>query len=646
MSAQPPALALLFDHADLPRIKQTLDRPEFAAFWRASREADLAADTRFLNEELKLDHPNADLGRAASILQRSAFVHAVAPDARHLAAARLALQRVLAFRRWDWILEAGRDTVGVMRNGTTSISVVLAADWLAGELTATEHEAVAQFIAHEAAPAAERAISGMTHPEQVIGWSMDPAAAGFDRSYREIDFSRWPRILDVNNLRIIATSGLAAGAAYLHGRHPRAAHWAAMAEASMRQFASRLPADGVFPEGPDYWHFTFNYYCVSAELLRRRCAIDLRDSCDFPAMVRYVQSVTLPTRESPGGCVNIGDAFSTAGSEPLAWIGRHFRDATANHLMLVPGTIRDLPNSAWAAVWFDPSVPARRGADLPLDRVLFPGIVVSRSGWGADDSVLSLRSGEPENHEHADRNSLLFAAHGERLLNDPLKASYLHTHPKWRLRLTEAHTAVLITGQGHAYHHGEEGTNASSARATLQDHRTGPDWMMAVSDATDAYARAGLPVHLIQRTVVFLKPDVLVILDRIRLTEARSVQVRFQAFNDDGKGTVAATAGGFSITRPHATLEARVTAAHPATVQVSRLPLPDTEGVYPFAEIDSPAALAHEVLTVCTAAPAGGTHGVLHSRRSGPGWVIEGSHRNRPVALELKTDRAVPTIVL
>lgn len=639
-------LHLLFDPEEMPRIQSTLARAEFAAFWRWAREADLADDERFLRDELRPDHPNVDLARAANILQRSAFVHAVAPDPRHLAVARLALQRMLAFKRWDWILEAGRDTVGVMRNGTTAVAAVLGADWLAAELSDADHAALTRFIAEEVAPAAERAVAGMNEPDQVVGWSMDPAAGGFDRAYREIDFRRWPRILDVNNLRIIATSGLAAAAAFLHDRHPRAARWARMADASMRLFVSRLPADGAFPEGPDYWFFTFNYYMVSAELLRRRCGLDLRDAFDFPAMARYVQTVTLPLRDAANGCINIGDAFTTAGAEPLAWIGRHFRDGTANHLVLAPGTIREAATTAWAAVWFDPGVPAQRTADLTRDRVLFPGVVVSRTGWGPEDSVLAFRSGEPENHEHADRNSLLFAAHGERLIDDPLKASYMPTHPKWLLRLTAAHSAVLIDGRGHHYHKGEEGTNASTAHATLQDYRVGPDWMLAVSDAADAYAKAGLPVRAVQRTVLFLKPDILIVLDRVLLTAARPVSARFQVRNHDGRGSVEASGDGFIIHRPHAALHARVAGAAPLSVAAGRLDLPADEGEYPFVEIASAAAESHAWLTVATAAPTGGAPGNLSVSRHDAVWRVQGEHRGRRVDVTLRVDADRPVVIV
>ena len=618
---------LLFDATEVPRIRTTLTRPEFAGFWDAARQADLAADEHFLREEIKLNEPVKDLARATNILLRTAFVHRLAPDARQLALARLALNRLLAYRRWDWFLEAGRDTVGIMRNGTTAVAAVRAADWLTDGFTAEEHTALCRYIAEESGPAAARAVFGMTHHDQVIGWSMDPDMTG----YAKVDVSRWPAILDRNNLRIIATSGLAAAAAYMWDRDPRAPQWAKQAAGSLRLFASRLPAEGVFPEGPDYWYFTFTYFVMSVELLRRKCGLDLRDACDFSAMARYVQTVALPTREKPDGCLNIGDAFLTSGAEPLAWIGRNFRDGQANHLVLQPGCIRETAVNAFGAIWFDPTVPPCRAADLPLDRVLFPGIVVSRSGWAVNDTVLSLRSGEPENHEHADRNSLLFAAHGERLLNDPLKAAYPRSDPKWLLRLPVAHTALLIDGQGHVYHEGEEGTNASTAVAHLVEHRFGPDWMFASSEATDAYRRAGLPVTLVRRSVLFLKPEVLVVFDEVQLGAPLAVQTRWQVYNNDAAGSVCAAHTAFTVTRPHATLQALATGAGDLAVTTAHLPLPADGGTYPFAEICSAPASTHTLLTVCTAAPRGDAHGALTVSRQGANWLVTGRHRSRTV---------------
>ena len=112
----------------------------------------------------------------------------------------------------------------------------------------------------------------------------------------------------------------------------------------------------------------------------------------------------------------------------------------------------------------------------------------------------------------------------------------------------------------------------------LQDHRIGLDWMSATSDATDAYRRAGLPVRVVQRTVVFLKPDVLVLLDRVALDEARPVQARFQVFDEDGAGRVAGEGLGFAIDRPFASLRAVIAAAGPGRAGAGKLALPVAGG--------------------------------------------------------------------
>jgi len=641
-SAAPLTPSLLFDADELPRIKRTLQRAEFADYWAKNQGADLADDKHFIQHEIKLNEPAKDLGRAANILTRCAFVHLITGEPAQAELARLTLAKILAYRRWDWILEDGRDTVGVMRNGMTIVAVVTALDWLGAEIGEEQRAAVDDFIGREAAPAASRAVFGLTHHDAVRGWTMDPDAIGFHR----VDVSRWPKILDVINLRVIATSGLAAAAAYFHARHPEAARWANEARDSLRLFASREQPDASFPEGIAYWHFTYTYFIVSLEFLRRRCGQDDRSILDFPAMARYVQSCTVLARGSTD-CVNVSDANQCAGAEALSWIGRHFHDTTANYLVGLPGVVRETPTSAWAAIWYDDTVPARRAADTACDRRMWPGIIVSRSGWELGESLLSFRTGEPENHEHADRNSLIFFCNGERLITDPLKASYNPPEPKWRLRLTEAHSAVLIDGRGHVYHHGEEGTNASTARATLQDYRLGRDWMLLVSDAADAYQRAGLPAQSVQRTVVFLKPGVIIVLDRIILTEALPVQARFQVFNDDDQGQAEITDGGFTITRPHATLRAQVASSQPHTVKVDYLPIEDESAHYPFVEISSPAATTHEILTVCTAAGTDREHGDLKVHREGNTWNIRGIHQSRTVQVSLATSLTnIPLIIL
>jgi hypothetical protein len=637
------ATGFLFDEADLPRLRATLERPEFMAEWRAMQEPDFADDEKFLREELRLNRPIPDLGRAATVLFRSAFVHRLKPDARHLALGRRAFERVMAFPRWDWILDEQGQTVGVMRNSTTNIAVLLAVEWLGSALTPAEQAAFRHRVATDAGPASYRAVYGMTHPAQTHGWVMDSKATGFDH----IQVGEWPAILDRTNLRVVATAGLMASACLLHGQHPDAPAWLELARDSLRRVAFYQPVDGSFDEGISYWTYTFTHYIFCLELLRRKLGIDDRALLPWPAMARYTLDMRLPTAGNAADAINVGDASSSAEAAGPAWIARNFRDPTAQYQVLQPQAVRanSFVNTVWAAIWFDPAVPAALPADGCLDHRYPLGVMVSRSGWQLADGVLVFRSGHGTNHEHADRNGLLFKAHGERLLNDPLKASYSTKDPKWLLRQTPAHTSILVDGHGHYYHDGSKGTNSTLASAEIQAYRSGPGWMLATSDALDAYRRAQLPVTRVQRTVLFLKPDILLVLDRVRLTKALPVQARFQVYNDDGGGRVSAVKETFLIERPTASLRAQVWAQGGLTLATAQLPIPASGGIYPYAEVTSAADVDHTVLSLCTATPTAGDHGTFTLDRTHPAlWRVQGQHRGRRVAISLNLAEPVPVI--
>ncbi len=178
-------------------------------------------------------------------------------------------------------------------------------------------------------------------------------------------------------------------------------------------------------------------------------------------------------------------------------------------------------------------------------------IVVSHTGWDTESSVVALRSGGPANHEHADRNSVIFKAYGERLLHDPLKAAYPYTLPHWVLRLTGAHTAVLIDGKGHQYHDGHEGTNASWAEAQVVQYKPSASDLVVTSDATGAYRLVIPDVTLVRRTLIFLKPDIILLFDRVRLGSTKlKVQLRYQVYNGDEQGVPQTRETGFMIKRP------------------------------------------------------------------------------------------------
>ena len=70
-------------------------------------ELDHAAERKFLRDELRLNNHVADFSRARSLLEHTALAFAIGGDPAQLETAKLALSRILEYKRWDYFLEGG-----------------------------------------------------------------------------------------------------------------------------------------------------------------------------------------------------------------------------------------------------------------------------------------------------------------------------------------------------------------------------------------------------------------------------------------------------------------------------------------------------------------------------------------------------------
>ena len=153
----------------------------------------------------------------------------------------------------------------------------------------------------------------------------------------------------------------------------------------------------------------------------------------------------------------------------------------------------------------------------PLAR-LFPGrgSAVLRSGWGPDDTVISLRVGPWFNHEHHDQGSFLVAAFGEELVAEAGYAHY-YTDPHYQDYFTQApaHNTVLVDGDPFSQedYDGRYWTAFQNLPA-LERHVFSPGIAYLEANLAPAYADAS-QVTSLKREYLFLAPDVLVVHDRM-----------------------------------------------------------------------------------------------------------------------------------
>lgn len=347
-------------------------------------------------------------------------------------------------------------------------------------------------------------------------------------------------------MRTISTVGLGLGALALKDRDDRADRWLARAEASARKVFNFFLPDGSYFEGVSYSNTLRDllHFCEAHQ--RVLGSIDWSQAMNFSGYVDFICALQLG-RLSDGrpDIVNFSDAKLSVNAHGLSWIAKETGKGSAQYAaehFCENGHFMDL-------VWFDAQV-----ASVPPSRNLLNyrsdlDWVVVRSGWQANDAVLALRSGLPQNHEHADRNCLIYKGFGERLLNDPKGAAYSRDDAHWVLRLTQAHNGVLIAGRGHQYHEGEEGTNASRATARLGCLEEDGERVWFYSDATPAYQLEHPSIRRVDRTVAFAKPELIFLPDRIHFEEEQDglgseVELRLFPDNEDGKGVVRAGENG------------------------------------------------------------------------------------------------------
>lgn len=582
-------LGLLFSADDVSVLQRKVESPLFRSYWQGLLEMDIASDRRFLEKEIDLHNHLRDIDRACKILEREAFVYLLTGKRDRGTLAHLAVKRLLEYPKWDYFLEAGVYTIGLQRAPATTIAMSLAYDWLGGLLGKDERKEMRRQIGDKGCEPCYRSLFGMRYPDKVVGW-------GFDREsyWEDRDMRRWPEILDKTNLKAVPMGALAVGAAALEGFDQRTERWWEMVEYSYRTFVNRFAWDGSYDEGGSYWDYTALHMALTAEMLARKKGLDLFDLANYPGMMEFILALQMPHDSDPHHLVNFGDSGRGFDSAAGLWIARRSRDGLAQHV----ATHHADRHSHYSVIWYDdsvaPSTPPRREhfKHLALDWV------IARTGYELDDLVVAMRSGGPANHEHADRNSVVLKCYGEILLADIKRPPYDHRHPAWLLRTSPAHNTVLVDGMGHQYHDGKEGTNASQAAARVVRIGERGGYMFWASDATPAYQLVNPDIDAVTRTVIVV-PGIpcLVVVDKLRKrSDSSFFAARWHVENSDGRGEVACRDTSFTILRPKARFSAACAGSVPIVMRADRHPVPETAGIFPFAELASAERATEQLL--------------------------------------------------
>ncbi len=591
---------LFFDPADVSRLRQNARSAVFAERVQELLAIDLTEEWAYVNGlEDKSVPLNRRLGRLQALFGRQALAQLIDPCPERAELLRQALLRVSEQPVWATFVDGRGRPVGIQRGPLVGTRMLFAREVLDDQLSEEDNTLILDAIANNACIPSERTLWGMHHPREATGWDFSPQAD----NVAGITLERWPIILDKTNLKAFPITVL--GLFSLARPHdPRSEAWLKLAEVSAKEFLSLFKADGSYPEGIGYLDYALRYFLLFLEAhLNLKGNIDWVDQANFYGVAAYITTMQLGVAADgiDPDVVNFSDARNSVVAAVPLWIAKRTGSRLAGY------AARQFSRSNLSfndMLWYRHDLPAAPPPDALKNNRLDMDWIVCRTGWDPDDVILAFRSGGPENHEHADRNHFILKAYGERMLTDPFGASYHANDPGWLLRLTPAHNAVLIDGKGHQFHDGSEGTNASVAHASVERYVDRGEVVWWSSDATPAYQLVSPHITRVMRTVLFVKPNWVLVFDQIDASRPVAVEFRFFPDNRDESADIAVSLNRFTLSRPAARLRARVAALNSLKIEKQILDLPERDGVFPFVAVHSGTAAHHEVVTVLEAEPA------------------------------------------
>ena len=590
--AEDISAGIFFDQKDVPQLRERYTKdPLFADLREQLGGIDREAERQFLRSEVRYNDHLYDIPRVGNLGMKMALLYLYTGDKDAADLARECVETLMKFPKWDYFLEDRTHVFGLQRAPNSALAVALVTEALGDLVSSSDRERWLKVMGERGTEPCFVSTYGMRYPDRVKGWGFDPSSTYFEhRPYdRTLDLSRWPIILNTINLKAIPASALVISALtyqkYL-GETDDTRRWIEQGIYSVSTFKDIYARDGSYNEGVSYANYTTLHLIQAIDALRRTGVADLSDLLNWPGYITYLCEMTTPTKDDPYAIVNFSDAGGGSQASVPFWIARETRDGLPQWFGKTLARERD----HWSVLYYDPTV-------IPEPPVEGPHIwhsdldwIVGRTGFSPDDLVVAMRSGPPFNHEHADRNSIIVKAFGEKLVVDPMRPPYSYKDSSWKMRLTIGHSSTLVDGKGHHYVDGTEGTNSSRAHATIIRRGERNGYLFWTSDASPAYKLVTPDVKSVTRTIILLyKIPAVVVIDKVMKTNQPSkIQARFFGYNNDGNGRISSEESGFTLLRPSALLGGYSISNSEVTYSSSQLPIPPERArKHPFAEVST-----------------------------------------------------------
>lgn len=287
--------------------------------------------------------------------------------------------------------------------------------------------------------------------------------------------------------------------------------------------------DGGWHEGTSYWSSYVSRLTWWADVMRAAMEVDVFRKPYF-SQAGYYAMYLMPPGKVGGGFGDLCAPRKSADFRPLMtqlaaqsgnghwqwWVDQHGGPAeTGGYIGFLRGTL--------------PDVPPKTPDDLPSSR-LFRGTgqaYLNTTIKDANESVQINFKSSPfgtQSHGYEANNSFLLWAYGQRLLiRSGYRDIYGSDHHRGWMWSTRSVNNITVGGRGQLPH-------SAAARGEIVDFRTTPHIDAVVGEAGEAYRTKAeidlgdLLLDRFTRTVLFVKPDLIVIYDQLAAREPSSFE--------------------------------------------------------------------------------------------------------------------------
>ncbi len=453
-----------------------------------------------------------------STMPHLAMAYLLTSDKRYLDAAKQWALASCSYPTWGYGPFDGKD----LATGHQLLGLALVYDWCYPDLDEASRQRIHETLVKRASAMFQAAATSNTY---------------WHRSY-------------LQNHLWVNVCGVGAAGFGLFDEVPQAGQWIGLALDKFRRTMDALGPDGASHEGVGYWEYGAEYMlkfmCLADELL----GVSLYNHPWWRNTAQYCQYLSLPVNAwTRSNCiVDLADCPRGHWYGPdhiLRHLAGRYKDGHAQWLAeQVDKADVDSPGARWLnLIWYDPLVQAVPPQGLPtLHHFEDMGIVSARTGWDGRESLVVFKCGpflgrkaldefsyDPGGgHVHPDVGHFVIFGNGQWLIRDD---GY---QDKW----TDQHNTLLIDGirqlgEGHQWLNGTECLMAKSRPRIILANSTA-DLDHIVGDATAAYPlRAGLKRFV--RHLLFVKPDVLIVVDDIVVDASRDLELRLHTESSDCK---------------------------------------------------------------------------------------------------------------